>query len=78
VEGRRAPVYQAVREILAGQAPDPGALRQTGRDAAPFFCPDCAGSYCRADWHPRARPGGSFYDRTTGRCPLGHEHAIDD
>ena len=72
------PVYQAVREILAAQAPDPAALRQTGRELAPFFCPDCASSYCRADWHPRARFDGSFYHRTTGRCPLGHEHTIDD
>jgi predicted RNA-binding Zn-ribbon protein involved in translation (DUF1610 family) len=70
------PVYQAVREILSGRAPDPAALRQIDRDLTPFYCPDCGQNYCRADWHPTAGPGGGFHDGSMGRCPHGHKHRI--
>ena len=69
--------YQAVREILSTQAPDPGALRRIGWELAPFYCPDCAQNYCRADWRSHAEPGEGFRDGTMGRCPYGHEHKID-
>jgi predicted RNA-binding Zn-ribbon protein involved in translation (DUF1610 family) len=45
-----APAYQAVREILSSQAPNPAALRRIDWELAPFYCPDCAQNYCRADW----------------------------
>jgi hypothetical protein len=73
-----APVYQAVREILSGQTPDPAALRWIGWQLAPFYCPDCAQNYCRADWHACVASGQGFYGRTMGRCPRGHQHMIDD
>ena len=44
-----APSYQAVREILSGQAPDPAELRRIDWELAPFYCPDCAQNYCRAE-----------------------------
>ena len=73
-----APACQAVREILSGQAPDPAALRQTGQELAPFYCPDCTQNYCRAGWRTHVLFDDGFYDRTMGRCPDGHEHMIDD
>ena len=73
-----APSYQAVREILSGQAPDPAALRRIDPELAPFYCPDCAQNYCRADCRTRVLVDDGFYDRTMGRCPNGHEHMIDD
>ena len=73
-----APVYQAVREILSGDAPDPAALRQIDWELAPFYCPDCEQNYCRAAWRSAVLLDGGFYDSTMGRCPRGHQHMIDD
>jgi hypothetical protein len=73
-----ARVYQAVREILSGAAPDPAALRRIDWELAPFYCPDCGQNYCRADWHAAVRLDDGFCDYTIGRCPHGHEHMIDD
>ena len=70
--------YQAVREILSGEAPDPAALRRIDWELAPFYCPDCAQNYCRADWRTYVLLDEGFYDCTMGRCPRGHEHMIDD
>jgi predicted RNA-binding Zn-ribbon protein involved in translation (DUF1610 family) len=73
-----APVYQAVRQILSGDAPDPAALRRISWELAPFYCPDCGQNYCRADWRSAVLLDGGHYDCTMGRCPRGHEHMIDD
>ncbi len=73
-----APAYQAVCEILSGEAPDPAALRRIDWELAPFYCPDCAQNYCRADWRTAVMFDEGFYDCTMGRCPRGHEHMIDD
>jgi hypothetical protein len=73
-----APAYQAVREILSSQAPDPAALREIDWEVAPFYCPDCGLNYCRADWRTCVLFDEGFYDGTMGRCPRGHEHMIDD
>ena len=73
-----APAYQAVRDILSGEAPDPAALRRIDWELAPFYCPDCAQNYCRADWRTYVVFDEGFYDCTMGRCPRGHEHMIDD
>ena len=74
----QAPAYQAVCDILGSPAPDPAALRQIDWELAPFYCPDCAQNYCRADWHPNVLFDDGFYDCTMGQCPSGHEHIIDD
>ena len=71
-------VFQAVRGILASEAPNPVALRQIDWELAPFHCPECGQNYCRADWHPTVVFDEGFYDCTRGRCPNGHEHMIDD
>ena len=73
-----APAYQAVREILSSEAPDPAALRRIDWELAPFYCPDCAQNYCRADWRTYVLFDEGFCDCTMGRCPRGHEHMIDD
>jgi len=65
------------REILSDQMPDPAVLRQIGWELAPFYCPDCAQNYCRADWRTCIACGEGFNDRTMGRCPHGHQHMID-
>ncbi len=73
-----APAYQAVCEILSGEAPDPAALRRIDWELAPFYCPDCAQNYCRADWCTSVLFDEGSCDCTMGRCPCGHEHMIDD
>ena len=73
-----APAYQAVREILSGEAPDPAALRRIDWELASFYCPDCAQNYCRADWRTYVLFDEGSCDCTMGRCPRGHEHMIDD
>jgi hypothetical protein len=73
-----APVYLAVCEILSGEAPDPDALWRVHWELAPFYGPDCAQNYCRADWRTYVLLDEGFYDCTMARCPRGHEHMIDD
>ncbi len=73
-----AAAFEAVREILSGEAPDPATLRKAGWELAPFYFPDCGLNYCRADWDTRVLFGEGFYDCTRGRCPQGHEHLLDD
>ena len=73
-----APAYQAVCEILSGEAPDPAALRRIDWELAPFYCPGCAQNYCRADWRTSFLFDEGSCDCTMGRCPRGHEHMIDD
>ena len=73
-----APAYQGVREILSGHAPDPAALRRVDWELAPFYCPDCAQNYCRADWRSYVLFDEGSCDCTMGRCPRGHEHMVDD
>ena len=64
-----APSYQAVREILSGQAPDPAALRRIDWELAPFYCPDCAQDYCRADWRTHVLFDDGSCDCTMAGAP---------
>jgi len=64
-----APVYQAVRQIRSGDAPDPATLRRIDWELAPFYCPDYGQNYCRADWRSAVLLDGGSYDCTMGRCP---------
>jgi hypothetical protein len=73
-----AATFGNVREILSGEQPDPAALRRIDWKLAPFFCPDCDQSYCRADWHTSVLVDDGFYECTMGTCPGGHKHMVDD
>lgn len=58
--------YQAVHEILCGDAPDPAALRRIDWELAPFYCTACGRNYCRAQ---RSRPSRRLlkeHDRAHG------------
>ena len=73
-----AEVLDAVRVIIEDGKADPVSLRRLNWELAPFYCPDCELNYCRADWSTRVVTEDSFYDRTMGTCPHGHEHMVDD
>ena len=73
-----AATLDAVAEIVGSAAPDPLALRRIDWQLAPFYCADCALSYCRADWHTYVLVDEGFYDCTMGVCPAGHKHMVDD
>src|SRR5262245_22207079 len=68
----------AIDELLAGDAPDPVALRRIDWQLAPFCCTDCEVCYCHADWNPVVVMDGEFYDYTVGTCPAGHRQMLDD
>lgn len=40
----------ALLTILNQETSDPARPRQIDWELAPFYCPDCGHSYCRADW----------------------------
>jgi hypothetical protein len=70
--------YAAVRAILDSEEPDPAELRRIDWELAPFYCPECEQTYCRADWHTYVLFDEGFYDCTMGTCPAGHRHMVDD
>ena len=78
LETRRGPGLPGRARDPSGEALDPAALRRIDWELAPFYCPDCAQNYCRADWRTYVLFDEGFYDCTMGRCPRGHEHMIDD
>lgn len=73
-----AATLEAVHEILSSDTPDPVALRPIDRELAPFYCPECELSYCRADWKTVPIFDEGFYDCTMETCPTGHRHTVDD
>jgi predicted RNA-binding Zn-ribbon protein involved in translation (DUF1610 family) len=70
--------YAAVHAILNAEQPDPAALRRIDWELAPFYCPECELTYCRADWDTYVLYDEGFYDCTMGTCPAGHRHMVDD
>jgi hypothetical protein len=73
-----AAIYEDVRAILSGEAPDPVALRRVDWELIPFYCSECRQNYCRADWRPDVLFGETHYDCTMATCPSGHQQMIDD
>jgi hypothetical protein len=69
--------YGALRDAIA--AGDAAAVHAIDRELAPWWCPDCAASYCGAHW---ARwdvfDDEGFHDCIRGRCPHGHERLLED
>lgn len=58
------------------------ALYEYNSEWASFYCPQCAGAYCREHWRLEMQfdddglPG--WYDCTYGTCPVGHRRIVDD
>jgi hypothetical protein len=64
--------------MLAGDA---AALMSLDREIVPFFCGECAASYCEAHWETWSvfdPEWPSWFDELRGRCPKGHERRIYD
>ena len=69
----------AVRAALV--TGDPVALHAVNDEYAPFWCPDCATSYCGHHWTTWPiwdADMPDFLDEVRGRCPNGHERTIRD
>ncbi|MFZ0831670.1 MAG: hypothetical protein WAM92_01035 [Mycobacterium sp.] len=56
-------------------AADVAALYGLGYTYAPFYCPDCAASYCGEHWRWRQFDDGDL-SGIEGRCPSGHFHVL--
>jgi hypothetical protein len=64
--------------MLAG---DPEALRRLDPEIVPFYCRECAASYCEAHWTTWSvfdTDWPSWFDELRGICPNGHERRIYD
>lgn len=57
---------------------DPHDLRAVDWELAAFCCEICDLNYCSKCWSTWIEFDEGFYDCTQGRCPLGHEQALDD
>jgi hypothetical protein len=64
----------AVREAIA----DAAALHALDPELAPFYCPECARSYCGAHWRREDVFEDGLHDAIRGRCPEGHERMLED
>ena len=50
-------------------------------EIVPFYCRECAASYCEAHWTTWSvfdPDWPSWFDELRGRCPVGHERRIYD
>jgi hypothetical protein len=48
---------------------------------APFYCPECAATFCNQHWQMRLvfdDEWPDWYDYTDGTCPHGHTRMVDD
>jgi len=64
--------------LLAGDAE---ALMRLDSEIVPFYCRECAASYCEAHWTTWSifdEDWPSWFDELRGRCPRGHERRIYD
>ncbi|WP_155769693.1 hypothetical protein [Mycobacterium asiaticum] len=64
---------QWVSQALADT--DAAALHAMTYSYAPFFCPECAASYCGAQWNWREFDDDPF-SGIEGDCPHGHFHIL--
>jgi hypothetical protein len=64
--------------IVAGSAPGVFAV---DAELAPWWCPECAASYCGAHWDRWDvfdADVPAHHDSIRGRCPRGHERMLED
>ena len=75
-------VDHALPAILAAlETRDPAALYAADLEFAPFWCPDCAASYCGRHWQvwPEFDPEDpGWFEEQRGICPRGHERMLLD
>jgi len=57
---------------------DPLAVRRVDWELAAFCCHACQLNYCSKCWSTWIEFDEGFYDCMQGRCPRGHEQALDD
>ena len=70
---------EAVRAAML--APAVPALHRLDDELVPFYCPECATSYCEAHWETWSvfdADDPAWFDELRGRCPVGHERRIYD
>ena len=69
---------EQVTQLVRDQ--DVAGLYAYDRELTPFWCPECASSYCGGHW----RTMNVFDDETggldciRGTCPKGHERMLED
>ena len=67
----------ALRAAL--RAGDAAALHAVDLELAPFWCPECAASYCGVHWvRWSVFDDDGWHDSIRGRCPHGHERMLED
>lgn len=74
-------VEAAERLHDALDAVDAGAVFAVDAELAPFYCPECAATYCGEHWNRIDifdDDPPSWHDSIRGRCPLGHERMLED
>jgi hypothetical protein len=82
-------LWTAVSEMAGGidavraaiPAGDVGALMAIDREIVPFYCRECAASYCEAHWTTweiHDPEWTTWFEELRGRCPEGHERRIYD
>ena len=71
---------QASSPAIEDALHDAAALHAIDPELAPFFCPECAVTYCGGHWHrwDVFDPETGFHDQIRGRCPNGHERMLED
>jgi hypothetical protein len=68
---------QALRAAL--DALDALALYRLDRELAPFYCPECAVSYCDRHWERwNVFDDDGWHVSIRGRCPNGHTRTLED
>ncbi len=71
--------FEVTPEALAAVAAgDASVLYGIEHEMVPFWCPDCAASYCAAHWKTWDVMDDLFFDERRGLCPNGHERQIVD
>jgi hypothetical protein len=76
------PVTPELGQRIAAALWDPAALLAINPELAPFWCPECAASYCEDHWRREMvfddDPLPAWLDSIRGECPYGHERMVED
>ena len=76
------PVTAEQRAAILDVLDDPAALLAIDLELVPFWCPECAATYCADHWQREMvfehDPLPAWLDEIRGRCPHGHERMLED